>query len=151
MHRPWSLQSDDDKQLFKDAVAMSMSSGLWADFTKIHIEAKNKIQAHESCGFLVWHRAFLLAMENHLRSLSDTFACVTIPTWEIFDEFEAQYNGDTCSDLATCSPVIDDLCGLPMGEPLVRAVPNSNMVVGGYLSNEGALQCVLSSRSRQQT
>ena len=39
-------------------------------------------------GFILWHRRYLLAYENMLRSLHPDFECVTLPYWNYFNHYD---------------------------------------------------------------
>ena len=56
---------------------------IYDTFVMIHGETANKAYAHQTAGFLPWHRKYLLEFETAIRTLKgDEFKCVTIPYWD---------------------------------------------------------------------
>lgn len=100
-----------ERNLYKRAVEAAMDSQYHAMFTEIHAEALSEAEAHQTCGFLIWHRRYLLAYENMLRSLSAEFACVTIPYWNYFRDYAKRQNGE-CRTLEDCSTILQPRDGL---------------------------------------
>lgn len=71
------------------------------------------VQAHDTCAFWLWHRAFVVAYEDMLRSLLPRFANVTLPWWNIHRDYAKQEGDvDPCDSYATCSRIVNDLGGL---------------------------------------
>merc|ERR1712232_255562 len=67
--------------------ATGPGKNLYDAFVMIHGEGDNKKYAHQTAGFLAWHRKYLLEFEEALRSLPgdakpDEYKCVTIPFWD---------------------------------------------------------------------
>lgn len=117
VRKSWKIMNTDEKQLFKDAVADLMTSGVYHEFQMIHASKTAFADAHtkKQCSFLPWHRAYLLAFENALRAQDPKYRCVTIPVWEIFEEFGKQSSTgeDSCKNLHDCSPIVNEMCGVP--------------------------------------
>ncbi|KAJ0390529.1 hypothetical protein P43SY_012143 [Pythium insidiosum] len=89
-----------------------METGHQARFAQIHAERMNKINAHQNCGFTLWHRRFILAYENMLRSLSPEFASVTLPFWNYFEDTSKQMAANVkCNSLGNCAPFLQDFGG----------------------------------------
>ncbi|KAF1322863.1 hypothetical protein FI667_g10924, partial [Globisporangium splendens] len=66
--------------------------------------------SHRTCGMLFWHRRFILAYENMLRSLEPRFACLTIPYWDYFSDF-AKKTAGFCSTFEGCSTFLSEFGG----------------------------------------
>ena len=77
---------------------------------KIHVEPESSEEAHHTCGFLVWHRKFLLAYENMLRSLNPRFRCLTIPYWDYFASTTVHSAG-RCNSYLSCNQALRDMGG----------------------------------------
>ena len=67
IRKPWTSYTAAEQDTYVRAVEVAMEEGLYAIFVGIHIENANSAQAHGTCGFLGWHRKYLLAYENMLR------------------------------------------------------------------------------------
>ena len=115
LRREWDHLDNYDRALYLDAVETSIERGLHQRFAVFHFDELSDIQAHETCGFYLWHRMFILAYENMLRSLEPRFACLTLPFWDIYRDYEKQEssaNINTCRSYATCAKIINDLGGV---------------------------------------
>ena len=82
----------------------------YAVFVGIHLETRNAAQAHDTCAFLAWHRKYLLAFENMLRSFGPEFLCLTLPYWDYFAEYADFITGE-CLTFESCSPIMRGLGG----------------------------------------
>ena len=68
------------------------------------------IQTLMELGFILWHRRYMLAYENMLRSLHPDFECVTLPYWNYFRHYELmQEDGPLFQRPYTISSIIRDL------------------------------------------
>lgn len=99
-----------EKQKYLSAVEIAMDSGLHAIFVEVHSELQSHLEAHHSCGFLLWHRRFLIAYENMLQSLGPEFKCMGIPYWNYFSDY-ARSSGNRCNSLLGCSEFLQDMGG----------------------------------------
>ena len=106
----WSSLSVEDKDLFREAVAMSMDRGYFSMFTRAHVSPRSLREAHRVCTFGMWHRVLLLGFENMLRSLDERFACVVVPYWDHVSNYESQMNG-VCSGIDDCDATRFELGG----------------------------------------
>ncbi|TMW67840.1 hypothetical protein Poli38472_007512 [Pythium oligandrum] len=110
VRKPWEEYTQQEKDTYLKAVGLGMEKGYYALFTKVHANQKSSDQAHNTCGFILWHRRLLLAYENMLRSFGDEFKCVTIPVWNVFGAFAMQTQ-KKCRSMQECSPLLQDLGG----------------------------------------
>uniref|UniRef100_K3WTH8 Tyrosinase copper-binding domain-containing protein n=1 Tax=Globisporangium ultimum (strain ATCC 200006 / CBS 805.95 / DAOM BR144) TaxID=431595 RepID=K3WTH8_GLOUD len=78
-------------------------------FTEIHATKPTYDFAHGNCGFLLWHRKFLLAYENMLRAQGPSFKDVTLPYWNYFEDHDMNmFAGTSCNSIVTCSEFLAD-------------------------------------------
>lgn len=133
IRKSWKVMTSDEKQLFKDAMADLMKSGIYHELQMFHASGAGFMVAHaqKPCLLLPWHRSFLLAFENALRAQDSKYRCVTVPIWEIFQDAERQNTG-SCTNLNDCSPIITDMCGV-VGNTEVKTqmtvVPDLHVVI----------------------
>lgn len=113
IRRDWDLIGSSEKELFLQAVEDSIDRGIYQKFIDYHADLNSSIQSHETCAFILWHRRYLLAFENMLRSLNSKYACLTIPYWNILEHFRDQERG-LCESFGTCARVVSELGGVPM-------------------------------------
>ncbi|OQS00810.1 hypothetical protein THRCLA_05856 [Thraustotheca clavata] len=114
VRRAWSHYSAEEKALYIDAVALSMKNGYHQRFVEIHMEPTSEREAH-GCLFFYWHRAFLFAYENMLRSLDSKYACITIPFWD-YATIGSKFQAGSCKNMLDCGPLLKDFGGsLPRG------------------------------------
>lgn len=113
IRRDWDLIGSTEKELFKQAVEESIDRGIYQTFRSYHADLMSSIQSHETCAFALWHRRYLLAFENMLRSLDTRFSCLTVPYWNIMEHYRDQLR-DLCDSFGSCSRVIFDLGGSPV-------------------------------------
>lgn len=88
----------------------AMATGHHALFLEVHADAASGNEAHMTCGMIYWHRRFILAYENMLRSLEPRFACLTIPYWDYFSDF-AKRSAGLCTTLEGCSTFLSEFGG----------------------------------------
>ncbi|KAF0697734.1 Aste57867_11620 [Aphanomyces stellatus] len=105
--RAWSTYSTTEKQLYLNALNLAMAHGLHHKFVEVHMDPASEHEAHD-CLFLYWHRRFLLAYENMLRSLGDEYECITLPYWD-FWKLSANYQGQVCTYISDCNTLPLDL------------------------------------------
>uniref|UniRef100_K3X1M1 Tyrosinase copper-binding domain-containing protein n=1 Tax=Globisporangium ultimum (strain ATCC 200006 / CBS 805.95 / DAOM BR144) TaxID=431595 RepID=K3X1M1_GLOUD len=122
VRRAWGTLSTTEKQLYLDAVMAAMSSGNHALFLDIHSDSASGNEGHRTCGMLYWHRRFILAYENMLRSLEPRFACLTIPYWDYYTDY-AKKTTSLCSTFENCSMILSEFGG--------SAGPVSTKSIGG--------------------
>ena len=113
IRREWNHLDNYDRALYLDAVETAIERGLHQRFSVFHYDEISQIQAHDTCGFYLWHRVFVLAYENMLRSLEPRFACLALPFWDVYrDYFEQESSMNSCESYATCANMINDLGGI---------------------------------------
>ncbi len=115
IRKAWKNMLDEERSLYLAAVETAMEVGYHGKMVWIHLETRSELEAHDTCGFVLWHRRFLLAYENMLRSLTKDgldFRCVTLPYWNIMDDFNAQHDGD-CGNFLECSTILTGIGGTP--------------------------------------
>ncbi|DAZ92630.1 TPA: hypothetical protein N0F65_007690 [Lagenidium giganteum] len=113
VRKSWRNFSPQEKQTYKEAVKAAMKSGLHYAFAATHATEPNSDLAHDNCGFLLWHRKFILAYENMLRDQGPQFRSVTLPYWNYFQDHDRHIaNGVQCNTILDCSEFLQDLGGL---------------------------------------
>lgn len=110
IRRNWDALSPEDKDLYVGAVQTAVDRGLYQAFFPYHADTMSSIQSHETCAFSLWHRHFLLAFENMLRSLDKRFACLTVPYWNVMDHYRDQQQ-NRCNSYGTCAKIVFALGG----------------------------------------
>ena len=74
-------------QVYFDAIQEAVENGMLKSFSDAHVkQMSSEAHAHRKGTFLTWHRVFLLAFENMLRSLGPKYECVTLPYWNYYSE-----------------------------------------------------------------
>nr|AIG56416.1 secreted protein [Achlya hypogyna] len=108
VRKAWASLSEAEKTTYKDAIAVAMDVGLYQRFLTMHADRMDNMQAHGTCGFMYWHRQYLIGFENMLRSLKPEFACITIPYFDYVND-NTKYMARSCNDMASCSPILNEL------------------------------------------
>ncbi|OQR90650.1 hypothetical protein ACHHYP_05347 [Achlya hypogyna] len=108
IRKSWDALTTEEKNTFKRAVALAMDKGLYERFVSMHREFASWGSAHNSCGYLFWHRQYLVGFENMLRSLKPEFGCLTLPYYDFVQDNLKLLSGK-CSDIATCSSIVNEL------------------------------------------
>ncbi|KAF0689814.1 Aste57867_18772 [Aphanomyces stellatus] len=130
IRKPWSLLTTRDKWVYVNAVADAMAAGFHQRFVEIHTEPSTSYEAH-GCMFLYWHRKFLLAYENMLRSLKPDYACLTIPYWD-YATLSSQYVARSCTSMYQCATdVINYFGGTVDSTGLSSWSPINGNAIGG--------------------
>ncbi|RLN73573.1 hypothetical protein BBJ28_00015234 [Nothophytophthora sp. Chile5] len=93
----WGALASKDKTLYRDAISAAMATGNHALFTEVVADLASFNEAYRTCATIFWHRRFLLAYENMLRSLEPRFECVTIPYWDSFTDYVSAIADNTSS------------------------------------------------------
>ncbi|KAI9982853.1 hypothetical protein PInf_006653 [Phytophthora infestans] len=122
----WDALSVDDKKLYRDAIASAMSTGYHTLFVEVHSDIKSFKEAHNTCGMMFWHRRYLLAYEDMLRSLGTKFACITIPYWDYFADY-AKFLTNVCTNFEDCSSFLKDMGG--------SSGPVTSQTINGFVVN----------------
>ena len=110
IRKSWYTLTQAEKDLYLDATELAMDRGFHAMFLEIHSSSRSDREAHHTCGFLLWHRRFILAYENMLRSLGRRYECLTIPYWDYFADYDKVRRGE-CSTLEACSVFLQEMGG----------------------------------------
>lgn len=143
IRRDWDVLDEWDREQYLDAVETAIERGYHDAFARFHAEKMANVQAHETCGFFLWHRRFTLAYENMLRSLEPRFRCLTIPFWDIFDDYKRQVSpaekDKWCRSYGTCASIVNDLGGLVDSDAFYDRQFNGIMV-DGHLHNRPPVQ-----------
>ncbi|KAG9411702.1 hypothetical protein AC1031_017341 [Aphanomyces cochlioides] len=114
--RSWSSLSLDDKELYLSAVEEAMRRGLFKQFDQVNSLMDLLGDGHDSCGYFFWHRKFLLAYENMLRSLGPQYACVTLAYWDFTEDY-LKFEQGKCKTIVECAPVTLEWGGSTYGYP----------------------------------
>ncbi|OQS03928.1 hypothetical protein THRCLA_03789 [Thraustotheca clavata] len=126
IRKSWDMLTADEKKTYKSAVAQAMDSGMYERFLSMHRELFSIAQGDSSCGYLYWHRQYLLGFENMLRSLGPKYACVTVPYYDfVFDNLK--FMTKKCTDIASCSSIVNELGSTPRTTPLL---PHISLIGG---------------------
>lgn len=88
VRKSWDrLKAEGGTATYIAAVQEAIRLGYHQAFAYVHsAQALETDEAHRKGSFVYWHRFFLLAYENMLRSLGSRFECVTIPYWNYYRE-----------------------------------------------------------------
>lgn len=88
IRKSWdALRAEGGTDLYIEAVQLAVRLGYQQDFADTHVaQGFAEDEAHRQGSFMFWHRRFLLAYENMLRSLGPRYECVTVPYWNYFHE-----------------------------------------------------------------
>lgn len=112
IRKSWDrLKAEGLTETYITAIQVAIERGFHQDFADVHL-AQTTVgdEAHRRGSFLFWHRRFLLAYENMLRSLGPEFECVTIPYWNYYREnnlLAGSNGGSTLLDVsAICAELI---------------------------------------------
>jgi hypothetical protein len=118
IRKSWYHLTQPEKDLYMDAVKSAIKSKQFYEFARIHLEVSSESQAHDTCAFLIWHKRFLLAYENMLRSQGPKYACVTVPFWDVNQEYADLIDGK-CSSIGSCSQIVKDMGGMSSAKQTV--------------------------------
>ncbi|KDO31285.1 hypothetical protein SPRG_03900 [Saprolegnia parasitica CBS 223.65] len=124
VRKPWEALPASEQALFLRALTLSMDRGYYARFVALHADEMTNREAHNSCVFLFWHRKFLLGFETMLRSLSDEFACVTLPYFD-YVQHNLDYVSRKCTTIASCATILGAFGG---SGPSVPSRPASQIL-----------------------
>ncbi|RHY25152.1 hypothetical protein DYB32_008494 [Aphanomyces invadans] len=112
--KAWSASTAAEKALFISAVEESMKRGLFKRFLSVHNDLKANKEAHGTCVFLFWHRKFILAFEDMLRSLGPAYRCLTLAYWDYTQDY-VQFQSNQCKTIGECAVATADLGGSTQG------------------------------------
>lgn len=153
--RNWDSLSTQDKNTYRGAIAAAMDSGAYIKFVEMHTEMRSEMEAHQQCMFIYWHRFLLVVFENMLRGQGSQYACVTVPYWDWITAHNRMTNGQ-CRTVTDCSPIINELGGVPSGTQrrqltingiatagaCVRASPTDHFCESGSVRGNSCARCV---------
>ncbi|DBA00911.1 TPA: hypothetical protein N0F65_006111 [Lagenidium giganteum] len=143
VRKSWNMYSQEEKDRYLSAVAKAMDLGHQYKFMLMHNEMRNNMHAHGNCGFLVWHRRYLLAYENMLRSLDPAFQEVTLPVWDYFRDTNINISPNAgCNSAQSCSQLLTDFGGGASEDPSVVLPPQLQMQNSGNLDGTTQGTCV---------
>ncbi|KAF1325082.1 hypothetical protein FI667_g9474, partial [Globisporangium splendens] len=146
VRKAWRSYSDSEKKTFIGALQSAMESGMHYYFAEIHAARPTNDFAHGNCGFLLWHRKFLLAYENMLRAQGPSFKDVTLPYWNYFQDHDMNMAaGVACNSMVTCSKFLADLGGSSRTSPVKAVKLGSAGVVEGYCVANGVAKSACAS------
>ncbi|KAF0718707.1 Aste57867_1533 [Aphanomyces stellatus] len=120
VRKSWDALSSDEQATFVSALELAMDKGMYQKFVYIHQERMSNMEAHGTCVFLFWHRKYLLAFENMLRSFGREYECLTLPYWDYVQNYATMADsepGQACASIEACSPVTTGLGGSIDGTP----------------------------------
>ena len=115
LRKSWTGWSQAERSLYLSAVEEAIAQGFHQAMIKVHQDNKSELEAHGTCGFTLWHRRYVLVYENMLRSLKPEFKCVTVPFWNVMDDFNKQHDGE-CDNFIDCSAILTGIGGVPTGQ-----------------------------------
>lgn len=122
VRKSWENTSANDIETYLKAVESAIRNNQFQDFVKLHVDKQSSDEAHESCGFMLWHRRYLLAFENMLRSQGPEFSCVTVPFWDTMTQYVRMADGK-CGNLQDCASITNALGSGP-GIEITRTFQN---------------------------
>lgn len=146
VRKSWDNMTTTEHATYIRSIEFAMYRGYHAMFNEIHQERFSEMDAHRTCGFLFWHRRFLIAYENMLRRQAPRFRCVTIPYWNYFQDYAKFRNGD-CGNLQSCSNILTGMGG--SSGPRRTLNINGELVTGNCVNTPPARYfCETSTRPR---
>ncbi|KAF0683194.1 Aste57867_24737 [Aphanomyces stellatus] len=121
VRKSWEAMTATEKDTYLSAVALAMDNGMYQKFVWVHQEQMSANEAHNTCVFLFWHRKFMLAYENMLRSLGDRYKCVTLPYWDYVQDYSSMQSPQSptsrCRNIEACSKTAREIGGSTQGSP----------------------------------
>jgi hypothetical protein len=125
LRKDWNDLTQEEKDLYFEAVNLAKTTphkkangdhgpgnNIYDLFVRIHEEPKNKEYAHQTSGFLAWHRKYLNEFEDALRNLGEKYACVTVPYWDWASEtFQCTLGHVDCTTYHSASDFLRDFGG----------------------------------------
>jgi tyrosinase len=112
IRRDWRQLSANEKELYRDAIKAAMTTGYHTLFQEVLSDKDTCNEVYLTGASVYWHRRFLLAYENMLRSLEPRFTCITIPYWDMFADFASQVALPTqCASMEQCSQFLGEFGG----------------------------------------
>lgn len=139
IRRSWDQMSAADRRLYNNAVAESIEQGVFHHFVKVHMDRMSEMEAHDTCGFVLWHRRYILAYENMLRSMGSAFRCVTVPYWDVMTHLKHLVDGQ-CRNAQDCSAIVTGIGGQP-GSSGTRTFNGRRVTNRCYSSSPYASYC----------
>ena len=114
IRKSWDvLRAEGGTALYIEAVQHAVRLGYQQDFANAHFSKNfDDDEAHSKGSFLFWHRRYLLAYENMLRSLGPQYECVTVPYWNYFHESNLLLESSSSTGLLDVSNICNEL---PLG------------------------------------
>lgn len=103
------------------------TAALQLRFAQIHASMPSNDFAHNSCGFLLWHRKFLLVYGNMLRGHRNACREVTLSYWNYFEDHDNQLSVLTpCKSMLECSEFLQDFDGVSSSAKQATQSPSPN-------------------------
>ncbi|KAG9411703.1 hypothetical protein AC1031_017342 [Aphanomyces cochlioides] len=137
--RSWNSLSPEEKELQLSAVEEAMRGGQNEEFVYAHLDRTGNRHGYDSCGYFFWHRKFLLAYENMLRSLDSKYACLTLPYWDFTEDY-LQFEQGKCKTISECCPVTNDWGGATQGKYEASDLIKVNTRPANHTIREGVLR-----------
>ena len=111
IRKSWdALRAEGGTDLYIEAVQQAVRLGYQQDFADTHVaQGFAADEAHRQGSFMFWHRRFLLAYENMLRSLGPRYECVTVPYWNYFHESNLLLESGPWTRLLDVSNICNEL------------------------------------------
>ncbi|RLN52079.1 hypothetical protein BBJ28_00003845 [Nothophytophthora sp. Chile5] len=129
VRQAWGALTSADKALYRAAVNAAMATGNHVLFMEVGIDLASFNEAYRTCATIFWHRRFLLAYENMLRSLEPRFECITIPYWDVFTDY-ASAIADPTSSLQSKSMFLNEFGG-SQGPPVSMQINGTSVTGNG--------------------
>ena len=111
IRKSWDAMTTAERRAYNNAVEASIEQGIFHHFVKVHMDRRSEMEAHDTCGFVLWHRRYVLAYENMLRTMPNA-ACVTVPYWDIMTHLKNMVDGN-CHNAQDCCAITTGIGGLP--------------------------------------
>lgn len=103
--KEWRSLSAQEREVFVSTLELSITQQKIQSIVRYHTYPRSSFQSHTTCGFILWHRSFLLAVEDMLRDLAPPrTSCLTIPYWDVTVDYHRQNTMGSCFSMASCAP-----------------------------------------------
>lgn len=113
VRKEWRRLSAEEQSVLIYAFEAAIETNRFQAFVDYHSNPRSAFQSHATCAFALWHRRFLLAMEDMLRDIDPPrTSCITIPYWDISVSLHRQEKQGGCFSVASCAAgLFDDMLG----------------------------------------
>ena len=121
LRKSWDELTDDEKQIYYDAVWQLKRDGTYEHFARVHMQGKNAKTSHLASHSHPWHRKFILEFENAVRNYGGKYECFTLPYWNLARDLQKCLEDPNCNGIWDHSKAWEDFGG--GGDPSCATAP----------------------------